>query len=65
MQKRKMERKVLSFYSNQPGLEDDEIEAVGELVSNNKTNKITEQMKSKRSKIGQIKNPDGLTDPKQ
>lgn len=55
---------MLTYKSNQPGLDLQEAVALGEMINCSETNLIAEDLKSKRSKNGQLKNPIGSKDPK-
>lgn len=55
---------MLTFSANQPGLEADEVEEMGDIRDNIETVKVAESMRIKRSVLGAQANPEGKLDLK-
>ena len=58
MSSRQLERKMLTFQSNQPGLQEEEAMVLGELANCEETVLISQDLKNKRSSKGNLLSPD-------
>ena len=61
---RKMERKMLTYQSNQPGLKPTEAEMMGDLHGNEATVKVADLMKQRRSETRALINLDNIRETK-
>lgn len=54
---RQVERKMLTYRSNQPGLKFEEVMTYGDMENTHATRLLASDLSSKRSPLGQIKDP--------
>ena len=64
MSSRQLERKMLTFHSNQPGLQEEEAMVFGEMTNCDETNLLAQDLKNKRSSKGNLLSPDTSQDIK-